>query len=97
MSVLRERLSAWSKAPPQIERIGMEVVETNLGAVRLYRRFGVEEEGRRRVAFRLGERRVDAIVMGLLRMLSNASKPSACLLRMVRHGPFGSTSRFGED
>lgn len=65
-SVLLERLLAWTKAHPQIERIGMEVFETNPGAVRFYRRFGFEEEGRRRGAFRLGNRRVDAIVMGLL-------------------------------
>jgi len=65
-SVLLERLIAWAKAHPQIERIGMEVFATNPGAVRLYRRFGFEEEGRRRGAFRLGDRRVDAIVMGLV-------------------------------
>ena len=65
-SVLLERLIGWAKAHPQIERIGMEVFETNPGAIRLYRRFGFQEEGRRREAFRLGDRRVDAIVMGLL-------------------------------
>lgn len=65
-SVLLERLLAWTKAHSQIERIGMEVFGTNPDAVRLYRRFGFEEEGRRRGAFRLGDRRVDAIVMGLL-------------------------------
>jgi len=55
-SMLLERLIAWTRAHPQIERIGMEVFETNPGAVRLYRRFGFEEEGRRRKAFRLGGR-----------------------------------------
>jgi len=65
-SVLLERLLAWAKVHPQIERIGMEVFETNPDAVRLYRRFGFQEEGRRRDAFRLDDRRVDAIVMGLI-------------------------------
>jgi RimJ/RimL family protein N-acetyltransferase len=65
-SVLIERMIAWAKEHPEIERIGMEVFETNPGALRLYRRFGFQEEGRRRAAMRMGERRVDAIQMAVV-------------------------------
>jgi RimJ/RimL family protein N-acetyltransferase len=65
-SLLLERLVAWATEHPHIERVGMEVFETNPRALRLYRRFGFCEEGRRRGAFRLDGRRVDSIMMGLL-------------------------------
>jgi RimJ/RimL family protein N-acetyltransferase len=65
-SAMLERLIAWGKEHPEIERIGMEVFETNPGAIRLYRRFGFQEEGRRRAAIRLGDRRVDTIQLALV-------------------------------
>ncbi len=65
-SVLIERLIAWAKEHPEIERIGMEVFQTNPEALRLYRRFGFQEEGRRRAAVRLDDRRVDLIPMALV-------------------------------
>ena len=65
-SVLIERLIAWAKEHPEIERIGMEVFQTNPEALRLYRRFGFQEEGRRRAAVRLDDPRVDLIQMALL-------------------------------
>lgn len=65
-SVLIERLLAWANAHPEIERIGLEVFATNTRAYELYRRFGFQEEGRRRGAIRLGDQRVDAIQMGIL-------------------------------
>jgi RimJ/RimL family protein N-acetyltransferase len=65
-SLLLERLISWAKEHPEIERIGLEVFETNLKAVRLYRRFGFQEEGHRRGAIRLDDQRVDSVVMGLL-------------------------------
>jgi RimJ/RimL family protein N-acetyltransferase len=65
-SVLIERLIVWAREHPEIERIGMGVFETNPDAVRLYRRFGFQEEGRRRAAVRLGDRRVDEIQMALV-------------------------------
>jgi RimJ/RimL family protein N-acetyltransferase len=65
-SVLIERMITWAKGHREIERIGMEVFETNPGALRLYRRFGFQEEGRRRAAVRLDDRRVDAIQMALV-------------------------------
>jgi RimJ/RimL family protein N-acetyltransferase len=65
-SVLIERLIAWAKAHPEIERVGLDVFATNTKAYELYRRFGFQEEGRRRRAIRLGDDRVDSIQMGLL-------------------------------
>ena len=65
-SVLMERMIRWATDHPYIERVGMEVFETNPKALRLYRRLGFCEEGRRRKAFRFDGRRVDSILMGLL-------------------------------
>jgi RimJ/RimL family protein N-acetyltransferase len=65
-SAMLQRLIAWAKEHPEIERIGMDVFETNPGALRLYRRFGFQEEGRHRAAIRLGDRRVDTIQMALV-------------------------------
>ncbi|MFH1264216.1 MAG: GNAT family protein [Planctomycetota bacterium] len=65
-SVLIGRLVAWAREHPEIERIGLEVFATNPRAHELYRRFGFQEEGRRRGAIRLGQRRIDSIQMGLL-------------------------------
>lgn len=41
------RMIAWAKAQ-SLQKIQLEVVETNLGAVRLYQRHGFQEEGRLR-------------------------------------------------
>jgi len=75
-SVLIERLLAWAREHPEIERVGLEVFSTNPGAYRLYRRFGFQEEGRRRGAIRMGASRVDAIQMGLL--LPSKGRPDRC-------------------
>ena len=46
-SQLMERMIAWAKAQSLL-KIQLEVVETNLGAIRLYQRHGFQEEGRLR-------------------------------------------------
>ena len=75
-SVLIERLLAWAREHPEIERVGLDVFATNARAHALYRRFGFEEEGRRRGAIRLGGRRVDAIQMGLLLPAKGPDRPA---------------------
>ena len=65
-SAMLQRLIAWAKQHPEIERIGMEVFESNANALRFYGRFGFQEEGRHRAAMRLGDRRVDTIQMALV-------------------------------
>ena len=74
-SVLIGRLVAWAREHAEIERVGLEVFATNPRAYQLYRRFGFQEEGRRRGAIRMGTSRVDAIQMGLL--LSPKSPPGS--------------------
>jgi RimJ/RimL family protein N-acetyltransferase len=76
-SVLLGRLISWAQEHPEIERIGLEVFETNPGAIRFYRRFGFQEEGRRRGAIRLGQRRIDAISMGLLLPPKSPLRPAS--------------------
>lgn len=65
-SALLGRLLDWARANPVIERVGLEVFATNHAAQRLYRRFGFHLEGRRRAAIRLGDRRIDVLVFGLV-------------------------------
>lgn len=50
-----------------LERISLHVLATNARALRLYERVGFVKEGTLREAAWIGGRRVDVIVMGLLR------------------------------
>lgn len=63
-SALLQALIDWAEANPLIERIGLVVLFNNEGAIRLYRRFGFVEEGRRPRAVKLGpEQYADELLM----------------------------------
>ena len=64
-SALLERLLAWARASAQIERVELGVFANNTGAIRLYERLGFEVEGVRRGAIRLGDERIDLLLMAL--------------------------------
>jgi RimJ/RimL family protein N-acetyltransferase len=50
-----------------LDRVGLEVIEYNLGGIRAYEKVGFQQEGRKRsVVYRDGKR-YDIIVMGILR------------------------------
>ena len=57
---------AWARQSPIIHRIGLEVYQENLPAIRLYEKFGFHTEGRKRHAFYQHGRYHDALVMALL-------------------------------
>lgn len=63
-TAMLEALLEWAEANPLIEKIGLGVFSSNLDAIRLYRRLGFVEEGRRAKAikFGLGEY-VDEVLM----------------------------------
>ena len=55
----------WAEANPLIEKVGMSVFSTNADAIRLYRRLGFIEEGRRAKQIKLWPGQfVDKILMG---------------------------------
>jgi RimJ/RimL family protein N-acetyltransferase len=56
-----------------IVRIALEVVETNVGAIRLYESLGFEHEGRLRCRTKLGGRYFDNYLMARVRLPTNAA------------------------
>jgi RimJ/RimL family protein N-acetyltransferase len=50
-----------------LDRVGLEVIESNEGAIRVYEKAGFQHEGRKRQAVYRDGRRVDVAVMGILR------------------------------
>jgi RimJ/RimL family protein N-acetyltransferase len=54
-----------------IVRIGLEVVETNVGAIRLYESLGFEHEGRLRCRTKLGGTYLDNYLMARIRLPTN--------------------------
>lgn len=60
-----EILLEWAEASPLIEKVGLGVFSSNLDAIRLYRRLGFVEEGRRAKAIKFGPGDyVDEVLMG---------------------------------
>ena len=63
-TVLLQSLIDWAAAKPLIEKIGLTVHANNENAIRLYRKFGFIEEGRRSKELKLGpDIYVDDILM----------------------------------
>jgi GNAT superfamily N-acetyltransferase len=48
-----------------IERLELEVFESNAAAIRLYQHMGFQEEGRRRGAVRVAGTKIDILIMGM--------------------------------
>ena len=64
-TALLETLLEWAEANPLVKKVGLSVFSSNANAIRLYRRLGFVEEGRRAKAIKLGpERYVDEVLMG---------------------------------
>lgn len=53
--LLLGRMIQWARGVPQIERIGLRVISNNAAAIGLYKKFGFEEEGRRRRLFKYAD------------------------------------------
>jgi RimJ/RimL family protein N-acetyltransferase len=63
-TALLQTLIEWAEASPLIEKIGMAVFANNEAAIRLYRKLGFVEEGRRPREMKLGPGRyVDDVLM----------------------------------
>jgi RimJ/RimL family protein N-acetyltransferase len=63
-TALLHALLEWAKTNPLIDKVGLEVFSVNDRAIRLYRKLGFIEEGRRPKDIRLGPGEyVDAVVM----------------------------------
>jgi RimJ/RimL family protein N-acetyltransferase len=63
-TALLQALLDWAEASPLIEKVGLAVSANNEGAIRLYKRLGFAEEGRRPREMKLGPRRyMDDILM----------------------------------
>ena len=63
-TALLRTLLEWAKENPIIEKVGLEVSSTNEGAIRLYRKLGFMEAGRKPKEVKLGpEKYVDSVVM----------------------------------
>ena len=63
---LMEHLHAWVRNHDIVERIQLEVLSTNLGAIRFYERLGYTHEGRRIDAIRRDGESIDLIQMSLV-------------------------------
>ena len=64
-TAMLETLLGWAQANPSIEKIGLSVFSSNSDAIRLYRRLGFVEEGRRANQIKLRPRQyVDEVLMG---------------------------------
>ncbi len=64
-TAMLKTLLEWAEASPLIEKVGLSAFATNTEAIRLYRRLGFVEEGRRGRQIKLGPGRyVDEVLMG---------------------------------
>ncbi|MFC0524659.1 GNAT family N-acetyltransferase [Pontibacillus salicampi] len=63
--ILLDALIQWAQENPYIEKVCLEVMEDNHGAIHLYESFGFEEEGRKRKAVKLNRGYQDLILMAL--------------------------------
>jgi RimJ/RimL family protein N-acetyltransferase len=65
-TVLLERMIQWAQSMPQIERIELRVISTNVPAISLYRTLGFKEEGLRRHHIKYADSSyADDVLMGL--------------------------------
>ena len=62
-SILMEKVIEWTKSEG-IEKIELEVFENNISAIKLYKKFGFLEEGRRKRMIKTDEGYLDMIIMG---------------------------------
>lgn len=65
-SGLIETAVAWARASGVVERVELEVFAGNARAIHVYRKFGFEEEGRKRRAYLRDGAAVDMLVMALV-------------------------------
>lgn len=63
--VLVETLINWAKNNSKIEKVRLEVMEDNLGAIQLYKNLGFFEEGRKAKGVKLDGSYQDLILMAL--------------------------------
>lgn len=64
-TAMLEALLEWARKNPLIEKVGLAVFSTNIGAIELYRRLGFVEEGRRTKEIKIGPGKyVDEMLMG---------------------------------
>ncbi|OEF98835.1 hypothetical protein BHF71_10750 [Vulcanibacillus modesticaldus] len=64
--LLLETLISWAKENTNLEKICLEVLSTNIPAIKLYKRFGFTEEGRRIKQVKMDDREYDDLIyMGL--------------------------------
>mgnify|MGYP002713094809 CR=1 FL=1 len=63
---LMQQLLEWATTHPIIERVSLQVYETNTPAIRLYEQFGFAHEGRMRRAYYQRGRYIDMLIMALL-------------------------------
>ena len=63
---LMDRLHAWVRDHARIERVQLEVLSSNPGAIRFYEQLGYAHEGRRADAVRRGGERIDLVQMSLV-------------------------------
>ncbi len=75
-SALLEAAIAWAERSPVVEKIGLAVFADNERAIRLYRRFGFEEEGRRVREYKLedGTYRDDLLLYRFVGSASQSAK-----------------------
>ncbi|KZE64426.1 alanine acetyltransferase [Fictibacillus phosphorivorans] len=64
-SALLETLITWAKNNSKIEKICLEVMEDNIGAIQLYKKQGFFEEGRKAKGVKLEDGYQDLILMAL--------------------------------
>lgn len=62
---LLETLINWAKNNSKIEKVCLEVMEDNIGAIKLYKTIGFVEEGRKTKGVKIGNSYQDLILMAL--------------------------------
>ncbi len=64
-SLMLEELIRWAETVPSLEKIELHVHANNVGAIKLYQRYGFDIEGRRKAAFKYDDGTyMDDIIMG---------------------------------
>ena len=53
----------WAEASPQIEKVGLEVFDSNESAIRLYRKHEFVEEGRRPKDIKIGPGKYHDVIL----------------------------------